>query len=174
MKKFLYLAFIYTLFIMVIRLIFIPEKYLYGHDHDYKIFEFLLALVVFPAIISLVYYAKTLKKDNALGLGILFGIFGFLGLIGSTFVEKTRVSYELNKNGISTKGVIDETYLHKTSSRSSKIYYQFYVKFTDNQKSYYSLPGSTDEEIYKIGDSIAVTYLARNPYLNKIAYKKEL
>ena len=100
-------------------------------------------------------------------------MFGFLGLLTSTFIEKSIVSYQLYKNAKTTIGIVDYRYLEKSTSRSSRVTYNFIISFTVNNKKYTSLPGFTKTEIYNIGDSIKVNYLERNPFLNKIIYNKE-
>lgn len=160
----------YILLIIVVRFIVSPEKYIYGHDYENKFLEFLIAVVVIPASMGLGSLAKTNKQNRSFGLAILFFIYGFLGLLGSTMIEKLRVSYELNQSYETTTGVIDYTYLQRSSSRSSTRNFNFVVSFVIDGISYYSLPGSTKKEIYHIGDSIKVIYLKRNPFLNKIIY----
>lgn len=172
MKKIVFIAFIYLVLVCGLRFILIPEKYIYGHHHDYKFLEFLLIIVVIPASVGLFYIAKTTNKNKALAFGISFIVFGFIGLLLSTFIEKSIVSYQIHNHGKTITGKADDTYLTRSGSRSSgKLQYNFIVEFNVNNNSYYSLPGFTDEEKYKIGDTITVKYLERNPFLNKIYYK---
>ncbi|MBN8702341.1 MAG: hypothetical protein J0M08_04705 [Bacteroidetes bacterium] len=126
-----------------------------------------------PALIGFIYFLRTSKKDKSIGIGALFLLTGFLGLLGSTFIVKTKASGELDKNGLKTKGVVDYVYTSRSGSKSVKIRYEFLVKFNVGNQIYYSLPGITDDEIYFEGDTIDVTYLERNPFLNRISYKKE-
>ena len=173
MKKIIFSALIYLVLVCVVRFIVIPEKYIYGHQHDYSILEFLLVTIAIPASVGLFYIAKTANKDKALGIGILFIAFGFIGLLLSTFIEKSIVSYQIHDHGKTITGKVDYTYLERSGSRSSgKLQYHFIVVFDVNSNSYYSIPGFTDEEKYKIGDTILVKYLERNPFLNKIYYKE--
>lgn len=173
MKKIIFGAFIYLVLVCILRFIVIPEKYVYGHQHDYRILEFLLVTVAIPASVGLFYIAKTANKDKAIGIGISFIVFGFIGLLLSTFIEKSIVSYQIHDHGKITAGKVGNTYLTRSGSRSSgKLQYNFIVVFNVNNNSYYSLPGFTDEEKYKIGDTITVKYLERNPFLNKIYYKE--
>ena len=158
---------------IIFRYILIPEKYIYGHHHDYKFLEFLFIVIVIPASVALFYIAKTANKDKAIGIGILFVAFGFVGLLLSTFIEKALVSYQINTTSKTIIGKINYTYLQRAGSRSSgKIQYHFVVSFDVNNTNYYSLPGFTDEEKYKIGDTITVHYLPRNPFLNEITYSE--
>ena len=173
MKKLFFSAFIYLVAVCLLRFILIPEKYIYGHNHEYKFLEFLLIVVVIPASVGLFYLAKKVEKNKALGIGILFIVFGFIGLMLSTFIEKSIVSYQIHDHGKTIIGRVDDTYLTKSGSRSSgKLQYNFIIVFDVNSNSYYSLPGFTDEEKYKIGDTMTVKYLERNPFLNKIYYKE--
>lgn len=173
MKKIIFGALIYLVLVCILRFIIIPEKYIYGHQHDYKFLEFLLITVVIPASVGLLYIAKTANKDKALAIGILFIAFGFISLLLSTFIEKSIVSYQIHYHGKIITGKIDDTYLTRSGSRSSgKLQYNFIVVFDVNSNIYYSIPGFTDKEKYKIGDTITVKYLERNPFLNKIYYKE--
>jgi len=172
MKKIFFSALIYLVLVCILRFIVIPEKYIYGHQHDYRILEFILVTVAIPASVGLFYIAKTANKDKALGIGILFIAFGFIGLLLSTFIEKSIVSYQIHDHGKTITGKVDYTYLTRSGSRSSgRLQYNFIVVFDVNSNSYYSRPGFTDEEKYKIGDTLLVKYLERNPFLNKIYYK---
>lgn len=174
MKKLVFSAFIYLVLVCIVRFIIIPEKYIYGHSHEYKFLEFLLVAVVIPACVGLFYIAKTANKNKALAIGVLFIAFGFIGLLLSTFIEKSIVFYQINHDGKSITGKVDYTYLERSGSRSSgKLQYNFIVVFDVNNNNYYSLPGFTNEETYKIGDTISVKYLERNPFLNKIYYKEK-
>lgn len=173
MKKIVYSALSYSLIIIIIRFSISPEHYIYGHSYENKFLEFLFAVVAIPVFTSLFYLAKTTKKDKSIAIGILFTIFGFIGLLTSTFIEKSIVSYQLNKDAKTIIGVVDYRYLERSRSRSNRITYNFIVSFTVNNKTYNSLPGFTKTEIYNIGDSIKVNYLERNPFLNKIIYSKE-
>ncbi len=173
MKKIIYSALSYLFIIVVVRFSISPEHYIYGHSYENKFLEFLFAVVAIPVFTSLFYLAKTTKKDKSIAIGILFGLFGFLGLLTTTFIEKSIVSYQLNKNAKTIIGKIDYTYLQRAGSRSSgKIQYHFVVSFDVNNTSYYTLPGFTDEEKYKIGDAVTVLYLPRNPFLNELIYSK--
>lgn len=175
MKKIILSALIYLVLVCILRFIVIPEKYIYGHQHDYKILEFLLVTVVIPAGAGLFYIAKNANKDKALAIGISFIAFGFIGLLLSTFIEKSIVSYQIHNHGKTISGKVDYTYLERSGSgsrSSGKLQYHFIVAFDVNSNSYYSIPGFTDEEKYKIGDTITVKYLERNPFLNKIYYKE--
>lgn len=172
MKKLFYSAIIYLVLVCILRFILIPEKYIYGHAHEYNFLEFLLVIIVIPASVGLFYIAKTAKKDKALAMGILFIVFGLIGLLLSTFIEKSIVALQIHHHGKTIIGKVDNTYLTRSGSRSSgKLQYNFIVVFDVNSNSYYSIPGFTDEEKYKIGDSITVKYLERNPFLNKIYYE---
>jgi hypothetical protein len=83
------------------------------------------------------------------------------------------VSYQIHDHGKTITGKVDYTYLTRSGSRSSgRLQYNFIVVFDVNSNSYYSIPGFTDEEKYKIGDTITVKYLERNPFLNKMYYKE--
>ncbi len=171
MKKIVFIAFLYLLLVCIFRFVLIPEKYIYGHNHQYKFLEFLLIVVVIPASVGLFYLAKKVEKNKALGIGILFIVFGFIGLMLSTFIEKSIVSYQIHDHGKTITGKVDYTYLTRSGSRSSgKLQYNFIIVFDVNSNNYYSLPGFTDEEKYKIGDTMTVKYLERNPFLNKIYY----
>ena len=173
MKKIIFSALIYLVLVCILRFIVIPEKYIYGHQHEYKFLEFLLVAVVIPASVGLFYIAKTANKNKALAIGILFITFGFIGLLLSTFIEKSMVSYQIHYQGKTITGKIDDTYLTRSGSRSSgKLQYNFIVTFDVNNNSYYSLSGFTNEKKYKLGDTITVKYLERNPFLNKIYYKE--
>lgn len=172
MKKLFFSAFIYLVAVCLLRFILIPEKYIYGHNHEYKFLEFLLIVVVIPASVGLFYLAKKVEKNKALGIGILFIVFGFIGLMLSTFIEKSIVSYQIHDHGKTITGRVDDIYITRSGSRSSgKLQYNFIIVFDVNSNSFYSLPGFTDEEKYKIGDTMTVKYLERNPFLNKIYYK---
>lgn len=173
MKKLFFSACIYLILVCILRFILIPEKYIYGHNHEYKFLEFLLVVIVIPAGVGLFYLAKNVNKNKALAIGILFIVFGFIGLLSSTFIEKSIASYQINRYGKSITGKVDYTYTQRAGSRSSgKIQYHFIVTFEANNNSYYSLPGFTDEDHYSIGDTISVKYLERNPFINKIYYKE--
>ncbi|MBL7937326.1 MAG: hypothetical protein JNM51_16065 [Bacteroidia bacterium] len=174
MKKIFLSALIYLLLVCIIRFIIIPEKYIYGHHHEYKFLEFLLIVVVIPASVGLFYIAKTANKNKAIGVSILFIAFGFFGLLLSTFIEKGVVYYQIDNYGKTIIGKVNYTYLQRAGSRSSgKIQYHFIVSFNVKDSSFYSLPGFTDDEKYRIGDPITVKYLERNPFLNKIYYEEE-
>jgi hypothetical protein len=175
MKKLLYFAFAYYISVIVLQFIFIPEKYLYGHSNPLKIVLFISVVVFIPFCIGLFYYAKTIKKDKAIGLSILFVFFGLISLFTTTFIEKTKVKYQISNEGITIRGHVDSTYYRSTSSKHStgRLYSEFTVKFEVNHQVYFSIPGFTDERIHNVGDPIRVKYLKRNPWLNKIYYRKE-
>lgn len=173
MKKIISIASIYLILVCVIRFIFIPEKYIYGHNHEYKFLEFLLIVIIIPAGIALLCIAKSSNTNKSIGIGVMFVISGFAGLLLSTFIEKSIASYQINKDGKFTTGKVDYTYTQRKGSRSSgSIQYHFIVAFNIDNSQYYSLPGYTDEEKYKVGDTITVKYLKRNPFINKIYYKE--
>lgn len=172
MKKIVFSALIYLVLILIARYIFLPEKFIYGHDYKYTFLEFISLMVFVPILIGIIYFVKTRKKDNAVGIAIVFAFSGFMALLVSTWIEKARVAYEFSQGAMETTGYVGYTY--KTiSSRPTKTYYQFIVDFEANDTMYYSLPGSTDEEMYHKGDSIKVRYLKRDPFLNEIFYSKE-
>lgn len=172
MKKIVFSALIYLILILIARYIFLPEKFIYGHDYKYTFVEFIAVMVLIPIIIGIGSFIKTSKKDRSIAITIVFAFFGFLALIASTSIEKARVAYEFSQGAEETKGYVGYTY-RRTSSRPTRTYYQFIVCFEANDTMYYSLPGSTDEEIYHKGDSIKVRYLKRDPFLNEIFYNKE-
>jgi hypothetical protein len=174
-KKIFISSGIYLVLVVVAKYIFSPEKYIYGHQYEYKFFEFIAAVIVIPASAFLFYFAKTTKKDRSIGLGVLFLISGFFGLLLSTFIEKTIVQYQLNNDGKVIIGIVDYTYTTRRGSNSHprRVYYNFIASFQIKNESYYSLPGFTEKEIYKVGDTVTVRYLDRNPFLNEIFYKKE-
>lgn len=155
------------------ELIFIPEKFKYGHYNDYKILEFLSVTLFLPGIISLGYLAKTTNKNRAFGIGFLYLLMGFFGLLATTFIVKTKAHYQIDNYGITTKGIVDSTYYKSKSSKSYQTYSEFIVKFEVEGKTYYSLPGFTEDDVYFKGDIIKVKYLKRNPWLNTIYYRKE-
>lgn len=172
MKKIIYFALLYFILILIARYIILPEKFIYGHDYKYTFIEFLALLVFIPAIIGIIYFVNTRKKDHSVGLAIVFALGGFFGLLASTSIEKVRVAYEFKQGAIETIGYVGYTY-KTTSSRPTRTYYQFIVCFDAKGTEYYSLPGSTDTEIYHKGDSIKVRYLERDPFLNEIFYDKQ-
>lgn len=172
MKKIVFISLIYLVLVCILRFGLIPEMYIYGHHHDYKFLEFLLIVVVVPASSGLFYIAKTANKNKAIAIGISFIAFGFISLLLSTFIEKSIVSYQIQHHGKNITGKVDYIYLTRSGSRSSgKLQYNFIVIFNVNNNNYYSLPGFTYEEKYKVGDIIPIKYLERNPFLNKIYYK---
>lgn len=173
LKKIFIAAGIYLCLVIVGRYVISPEKYIYGHQYENKFLEFILIVLVIPASAFLFVLAKSSKKDRAIGAGILFLLSGFAGMLLLTFLEKSIVTYQLNHEGKVTLGTVDYTYRERKGSNRRKKYYSFMVSFKVNDQNYYSLPGFTDKEIYKIGDTITVRYLDRDPFLNEIFYKKE-
>lgn len=174
LKKIFIAAGIYLLLVMLVRYLISPEKYIYGHQYENKFLEFILVVIVIPAGALLFILSKTSKKDRAIGTGMLFLLSGFTGLVLLTFIEKSIVTYQLNQDGKLTLGTVDYTYTERKGSNRRKKYYSFIVAFNINNKNYYSIPGFTEKEIYKIGDTITVRYLERDPFLNEIFYKKEI
>ena len=55
MKKIFYSSLFYFVVIIVLELIFIPEKFKYGHYNDYKILEFLTVTIILPVITGFIY-----------------------------------------------------------------------------------------------------------------------
>jgi hypothetical protein len=173
MKKIFYSSLFYFVLIIILELIFIPEKFKYGHYNDYKILEFLTVTLFLPIISGFIYFLISKNKNRATGLSFIFLFMGFFGLLATTFIVKTKAHYQIDKNGIYTQGIVDSTYYKSKSSKSYQTYSEFIVKFEVDGKAYYSLPGFTDDDVYFKGDVVKVKYLKRNPWLNRIYYRKE-
>ncbi len=90
-------------------------------------------------------------------LWVILAVFFFYFLYVS--VEKTIENSNLNKKGIETTAVVRD--VRKVGSKGViRCTYTFEVKSLK-----YS--GSVDDDYYKIGDSIRIIYLEKNPEINR-------
>jgi hypothetical protein len=155
------------LLIVILAYQYIPDFIHYNKNVFIIMTPFVILCVIIPITISFVLTKTGISKFNIKGN---FGALAFTGLVGyitADYNDHYKIDKEFAESSIHVKGIVSNKW-DSGSGRSGHGLEIICVFRAKDGKMYRSFIQERVKDKYKVGDTLNVIYLERNPEISKV------
>lgn len=159
---------LFYLALVLIAYQFIPETAQYHKDGITILIPLGLAVILFPIVLALLIKLTGQLKIKAAAIFFFLMITGLSGYIIADYVRLYQIEKEFKQSAVKTYGIVtDKWHFHSTKGYSG---WQLKCVFKSLQtgKPFETFTQNDREDKYRIGDTLKVIYLERNPNISRV------
>lgn len=146
-------------------LFFIPESIQYSKEGSTNTLPFMTVTFGIPMLLFLWMMLSSKENKTPVMLVVITSLVGFPAVITQDYYRLEQMEEELKADGKLIKGVVVER-----AKKSGKGYngYQIVLRFTVDDVEYFTFKQEDWEDQYRMGDTLEVRYLPRNPEISRV------